>query len=1091
MLKIIFADTDRSAGEHILGLIRRRMGGQGDMVLLTPEQRSHRTERELADICGPAVCLYAEVLSFTRLYTRVAAQTGGLAEVLPDKSGKLLLLSLALEAAAPELRYYGDRGRRAEFLVMLLDALEELNGSSTDAEALMTACRAADGTVADKLHDFAVIAEAYNSVLARNVGDSRDRMHRLADSIYDSSVGSGGFYISGFTDFTAAELAVIDGILRRGSDVTVALVCRPGEGEHFDLTENTYLTLTELARRRGMITETETLPQTEDSALTHLSRGLYDHQASLRPEGASAVELFSADSPSDECRLAAGRILELMRLDPGLRFSDFSVAAADYDSMRSCLESVFTYYGIPFYSGEKSELREKSIIAFALEAIRTVRGGWSYKSIFRYIKTGLAGLDPDECDLLENYCLMWNVRGRTWTREEAWDMNPRGFAKEKTEEDERLLELIDGCRRRVAEPLAELAEALSKADTAVKCASALYSFFERTQLAAALEEKARRLAQAGMTAQAAEYSRLWDVLMDCLDQLCSVTGGEPMNADEFSGMLELLLSVCDIGLIPPSLDSVSIGGPARARMNSPRCLIVLGADDGALPGSPESGGLFSEDEKKTLFDLGIRLISSRDEATKRRMYELWQLTSVASERLIVSYSAGKNSRPSLLMTRAKALLGTEIISTADLDGAYMAAAETPCFSYALAGSAEAAACVDAERLEEVKKAVSAGRGRLDRRSVELLYGKNIRLTASRADSFSQCRFMYFMQYGLKANPRKKASFDPPELGSFVHFVLENTARAAKEKGGFAFLGQDEVRRLAGVYTDEYVKKYFGGGELNNPRFAYLFDRLRETTDAIVLDVAAELAVSDFEPLDFELRFADGAEMPAAEAEGIKITGTVDRVDGWIDSGRLYLRVADYKTGKKEFSLSDVWYGRGLQMLIYLFVLAAHGKSRYGMEVVPAGILYCPARDVVIAADRDTDDEKIAEERAKRLRRSGLILDDEKVIAAMEKSEDTKYIPVKFKKGVAEGSLAGAEQLGSLSRYIAKLLGEMGRDMKDGSIDANPLVSGSGDGPCAYCPFTEACGFDESADLPRRQLRISNDDFWKRIEEEGSGEDARI
>lgn len=41
---------------------------------------------------------------------------------------------------------------------------------------------------------------------------------------------------------------------------------------------------------------------------------------------------------------------------------------------------------------------------------------------------------------------------------------------------------------------------------------------------------------------------------------------------------------------------------------------------------------------------------------------------------------------------------------------------------------------------------------------------------------------------------------------------------------------------------------------------------------------------------------------------VSLSGKVDRVDGYIKNGRLYLRVMDYKSGKKSFSLSDIWYG---------------------------------------------------------------------------------------------------------------------------------------------------------------------------------------
>ena len=77
--------------------IRDRMGERDRMVLLTPEQQSHRAERILSAVCGPRLSLCGEVLSFTRMYNRAAVEMGGLADPLPDKGGRLLLMALALE----------------------------------------------------------------------------------------------------------------------------------------------------------------------------------------------------------------------------------------------------------------------------------------------------------------------------------------------------------------------------------------------------------------------------------------------------------------------------------------------------------------------------------------------------------------------------------------------------------------------------------------------------------------------------------------------------------------------------------------------------------------------------------------------------------------------------------------------------------------------------------------------------------------------------------------------------------------------------------------------------------------------------------
>ena len=56
---------------------------------------------------------------------------------------------------------------------------------------------------------------------------------------------------------------------------------------------------------------------------------------------------------------------------------------------------------------------------------------------------------------------------------------------------------------------------------------------------------------------------------------------------------------------------------------------------------------------------------------------------------------------------------------------------------------------------------------------------------SRMDRVRQCHFGYFMQYGLRAKERRPAGFEAPEIGTFLHYLLENTAREVAGSGGWA------------------------------------------------------------------------------------------------------------------------------------------------------------------------------------------------------------------------------------------------------------------------------------------------------------------
>ena len=156
----------------------------------------------------------------------------------------------------------------------------------------------------------------------------------------------------------------------------------------------------------------------------------------------------------------------------------------------------------------------------------------------------------------------------------------------------------------------------------------------------------------------------------------------------------------------------------------------------------------------------------------------------------------------------------------------------------------------------------------------------------------------------------------------------------------------------------------------------------------------ELRASQFRPISFELGFAKTGELPPVEfvLDGVtlSISGFVDRVDGWVKDDKLYLRVVDYKTGRKSFDLTEVFHGLGLQMLLYLFTLKERGESFYGQPVEEAGVLYLPARDVVVRGRRDMTDAAWQKTVDKELVRRGLVVNDPAVLAAMEQPQDGSY-----------------------------------------------------------------------------------------------------
>lgn len=274
--------------------------------------------------------------------------------------------------------------------------------------------------------------------------------------------------------------------------------------------------------------------------------------------------------------------------------------------------------------------------------------------------------------------------------------------------------------------------------------------------------------------------------------------------------------------------------------------------------------------------------------------------------------------------------------------------------------------------------------------------------------------------------------------------------------------------------------------LQTARTEYLFHRSFSEVRMVVTELYRELSVSQFAPQWFELHFADDGALPAVRIVGEKMQaelhGFVDRADIWRSGDRVYVRVIDYKTGKKSFDFSHVFYGLGLQMLLYLFAIEQTGERLLHAPLKPAGVLYFPARVERVSIKDKLDEAKTEDMRRKAQKRSGLLLNATPVLQAMEPCEnEPRYLPYTINKvGEREGYLASEEQLAKLERFVFKKVASLGDSLYSGEIDPNPYYFDTKDNACKYCPYLTVC-----RELPEKRWLCGPKDaqtFWQRLEE---------
>ncbi len=1058
-------------------------------ILVVPEQFSHTAERLLCEQGGDTISRYAEVLGFSRLAGRVFSVEGGAAESETDAGGRLLMMAKAVEQVRSRLKIYGAGGTKPEFLLQLLRTFDEFNSFCVTPAALRQASSELSGALAVKTEELALLMESYAAVCA-NCGQNPDsRLTRLLAALETGSFAQGKqFYFDGFADFNGVEQEIIAQLLNSGAQVSVNLTC-----DALDSSCQAFETACETARQLLVIGRTQRAevkvhklpPSEKQTPLTYLTDHLFWGGSAPYEGEQEAVRQMIAPDISTECRAVAGEILRLVH--QGARWRDITVVCAEESTYRPVLESVFRRGQIPAYYAGNRDILSEPVAYFVLSALEAACEGMEQETVFSYLKSGFSPLERERCDALENYALLWNISGSKW--EKTWTMNPYGFRREADEHSDALLHQLNADRRKAIEPLLGLKEKLRRSATTGEMVLALNDFLEKIELNEHLNELAQSFYQLGDLQRAQEYVQVYGVLCTVLEQMYGVLGTSVRSPEDFFRIFRTALGCYDIGTIPAKLDCVNVGDLMSQRQSDTQILFVLGANEGAFPAAREGNGLLTDHERVSLMRLGLGVSPT---AAGRLDREFACIHSVLRAPQKMVFFSALEGREAYLFRRVGELFpqslyradGTMLTKYARREYLTYLAADTGRIGKLPADEGQLA-----KQADDIARAGEYRIGQIAPDTVRALYGKTLRLSSSKIDTLASCRFKYFLDYGLRAQERKSASMDASLYGTFVHDILEHTVRQVQLEGGFHEVSIDRVLQIAQERMEEYAREKLAD-LWDSERSVYLFRRTFDEVRMVVRELYEELSRSEFTPQWFELEFSSRGQLPAVKIPGERVNGElegyVDRADVVRIEDKVYVRVIDYKTGKKDFDYTNVLHGIGLQMLLYLFALARSGEGLLQQPLTPGGVLYFPARIEQVSVRDKFSETEVESLRRKSLRRKGLLLDNEAVLQAMEPCEGVpRYLPYTLDKtGERTGDLASMEQLRLLEEHVLNTVAALGDDLYQGNVEPNPFFRDMMQNACAWCPYGDVCGMEAQ----RRWLKKvgSREEFWAILEEKYHG-----
>lgn len=1118
-----------------------RAAPSAKIVLSVPDQSSHTAELNMVKHFGGIGFNRIEVMTFHQIARRFLKKD---AERYLDAPGRMMLLYKAMCSAGLENSIFASSLKRSGFLESASSMICELKRYCIAPEQVRKAAEEQDNAMLSKKLEALYLAyDKYNSLFDEfGYFDSENDLFEAAGAIPNSDYFRGAYvWFAGFADFLPQHYEVIGAMLDAGANINVYVTAGTeeisAEESIFSVPEKTVDRLIRLCREHNAAFDiTRDMRSLEKSDELKFLAAHYPYADAAFEGDCRNINITEFAGRYDEVEYAAELIADLV-LDEGFRYSDICVACTDYQAYAELAAALFSEYKIPYFSDYKTPASEHTISALLGAVFDMASDNRSYESVFRFLRTGLvcAGrLSRDDIDEIENHVLSRGIRGSMWDNADFWlDSDSHVFDEALGEYKTKYTDGEQSAERRTvpaweksrcfSEPLAEFCKSAQKKASARQIGECLFDFFDKIGLYGSVNAMVEKCRQAEPDI-AAQYTRVWNLIVELCGQAAVVMGSEKHSFEEFGEFIKIGLSACELSIIPQGIDRVTVTDTERVTDDNIKVMIVLGANHGAMPSVKASEGLLSDSERSVLEERGIELAPGNAGRVLAEEFRLYKTLCIPVQRLYICYPLSDCDGNALLAADAagtvKSLfpglsvgngsigadsrlrLSTPEVTIHKLIRLMSKRAELPkLWQYAALWYAQRG---DewTQRLDtaELMSGFCERTPELSADGAERLYGDYNKYSVSRLEEYFICPFRYFLKNGLRLEEREVRKIGRNDIGDILHYAIErycmtvdsDAEDAAEKKRRWDALDEAQSLRIVdGIVSDimqTAVKMPYGAKKMK-----YVINRVGDVMRRCVPVINYSFKNSKYTSAGYEwkfedLRFEDGERT-------VSLHGVIDRVDIYEDEerGRAYIRVLDYKTGAKRFSETEIYNRLDFQLVVYAVAAAQMYKSGGGrLEPEITGLFYNKVHN------RYEKAHSAEAERSEDVLDGMIYCDtDENGVYDMKMLTDFdyeigkagrgRYVNVKMKANGADlyksSSVSESGRIKLLEQWAEHCIIEADRNIRSGNIAMMPYKKGSKDTGCThYCPYTDICGFDRERHEKYRELEGSKADCAALIRE---------
>ena len=1118
------SDKSRRLNEYILKDAAEHPDRQ--YLVIVPEQFGLQTQRELVLGSENHGILNIDVLSFTRFAHRISDEVGAYAAdvTMLDDVGKSLLIGMIANEHKKELTVFGGDLDKPGYIDRIKSIISEFMqyGITPEKAAEMSenAAKAGRGMLAGKLGDVALLYKQFKDYIQNRYTTVEETLDLVSSLIPASdTVKNSVIAFDGYTGFTPVQNKLLGVLMEYAKEVHVALLLEDciqendtkdkiQEHELFYLSKKTMNTLGRMADERHVIIEDSY--NADKHAINNIRNSksdiVYsktDKSSKLNNTHEISTHIFAGNDPNEEIGMVFTRIVDLVRTH-GYRYKDIAILTGDIDGYRHPIEREFTKHDIPFFIDKTEPVLMNPFIEYIRAFLDITADNYSQTAVFRFLKSGLAGFEPEEIFMLENYCLAANIKGRkAW--HESFKLKTQAVGVEE-------LLVLNNIRERFIAKCDVFTETLSSKPvnagskfTVRQFSTALYIVIQADGIEDKLEDASDSFEDAGERKLAAEYDKIYLKIMHVLEQLCDLIPDEKVDIRGFVNLLDAGLDAIRIGIIPTGMDYVQVADLTRSRIPDVKALFIIGANDGVIPLVASSGGIINENEREFLTqnDADLTLAPTVKEDIFTQQLYIYMAINKPTEHLFVSYSrlsvSGKSILPSYIV---KKILNSHphlaVEKRPEIPEYYTDEEEafedlTVMLRPMIAGTLPGEGCDRVKTLTKYflsrdkyaskltklleKEILRSGADMDDSIGSALahaIYGKKINASITRLENYAKCAYAYFLKYGLSLKEREVFSFEARDMGNIFHDSMKEYAQLIQKKGfDWKNIPDDKRDALMDEAVEHVMKAYRDSKLSSSARNAYMENRIRRIMRRSAAVVCEQIKKGDFTPRYFEVDFdtikgEDTLSLELSDGDMMRLYGRIDRIDTCESDDGIYIRVIDYKSSRHDIDLLAVYEGRQLQLLVYLnaarqIVNDKMQKEDEDKPVIPAGVLYYRMDDPMVPDKEGLAEADIEKLIMKNLCLKGLVNEDVSVVKLMDSDIESgsTILPVSLtKKGELRKSKSAisSDEFDILSAYVTSCMIKMGDEILSGNIAIpEPGINGRFTGPdCGFCPYKTIC-----------------------------------